>query len=140
MAGFAVVVAVGLITVLVAGQRSAGPSAPSTLGDSAAPVVPAPARTVAHTVLYELEGATAALNITYVADGSAIAQVAQAPTPWSAAVQRHGAEGEEQYYSLSAQNSGPGKLTCRIVVDGATVSERAVAESQGVVRCAKSVG
>ncbi|HVV10286.1 MmpS family transport accessory protein [Amycolatopsis sp.] len=139
MAGLAVVVAVGLITVLVAGQHSGAPSSSNMLGGTEVAVAPAPARIVAHTVQYQLDGGPDALNITYVADGAAIAQVAEAATPWSAVVQRHGTAGESQYYSLSAQNSGKGPLTCRIVVDGATVSEGAAADPHGMVRCSKSV-
>ncbi|WAL67995.1 MmpS family transport accessory protein [Amycolatopsis cynarae] len=140
IAALGVVLAVGLVTLLVAGQRSAGGPAPSPSGMTGAPVVAAPvAQMVAHTVTYELDGGQTALDITYVAQGSAIAQVAKAATPWTMIVERHDPAGGALYVSVSARNSGSGPLHCRVRVDGSTVAEGTVAEPGGMVRCSKSL-
>ena len=138
IAGFAVVLAIGLATGLVAVQRSGAPQ-PASLGGASAPAaVPAPAARVSHLVRYELTGGHA-LNITYVAQDSQIAQVADAAAPWSVSLDAQSVAGSTRYYSVSAQNAGAGPLSCRIVVDGQTVSEASVTASQGVVRCSKSM-
>ncbi|NKQ58673.1 hypothetical protein HFP15_38100 [Amycolatopsis sp. K13G38] len=138
IAGLGVVLAVGLVTGLIATNRSSAP-APASLAGTGAPVAPAPAPVVSHAVVYELSGGQAALNITYVGQDAGIAQVAQAGTPWSVALERQVAKDSTQYYSVSAQNAGSGTLNCRIVVDGVTVSEASAAAPQGMVRCSKSM-
>jgi hypothetical protein len=138
LAALAVILAVGLISVMVAGQRPAQP-APASFGGTGVPAAPAPAPVVVHTVTYQLLGGPAALTITYVAQGTDIAQVAEARTPWSAVIEHRSTAQSSPYYSLSAQNTGPGTLKCRILVDGTTVSEGSVADPHGVVRCWKSL-
>jgi hypothetical protein len=138
LAALAVIVAVGLISAMTAGQRSAQP-VPASLGGTGVPAVPAPDPVVVHTVTYQLLGGPDALNVTYVAQGADIAQVAEAGTPWSVVIEHRSTAQSSQYYSVSAQNAGPGTLKCRILVDGATVSEGSVADPHGVVRCSKSL-
>jgi hypothetical protein len=140
VSGLGVVLVVGLVSILVVAHRPAGP-APATLGGSGAPapVAAAPVPTVIHVVTYQLVGGQAALDITYVAAGAGITQVAQSPTPWSVAIERHDPVTSSPYVSVSARNDGPGTLRCRILVDGTTVAEGVVADPAGTVRCAKTL-
>jgi hypothetical protein len=117
-------------------------------GRSASPAVRAPqiaapiaeaAKVIPHTVLYELTGDGGARNITYVAQGADIAQERVVATPWSKSVQRHSAEGGVDYYSLSAQNAGGGRIGCRITVDGEVVNKNSTSGSGAVVMCSVSV-
>lgn len=138
LAGLGVVLAIGLVSGMVASHR--GDPAPATLNGvnvPAAPPVPVPVP-VQHVVLYQLTGDGSALNITYVGQGADIEQVSEAATPWSATVDHTGAAGGRAYFSLTARNGGARPLGCRISVDGATVSESAAAP-QAVVRCSKSL-
>jgi hypothetical protein len=97
----------------------------------------AAAKTVTHAVSYELFADRGVRNVTYVAQGAAIAQVLDASTPWTKSFQRTGFEGGSEFYSVSAQNAGGGILRCRIVVDGAVVSEKSVAGDRAMVTCAR---
>jgi hypothetical protein len=97
----------------------------------------AAAKTVTHAVSYELLGESGVRNVTYVAQGAAIAQVLDAATPWTKSFQRTGFEGGSEFYSVSAQNAGGGTLRCRIVVDGAVVSENSVTGDRAMVTCAR---
>lgn len=137
LAGIGVVLAVGLVTVLTAGQRSATP-APATLNGVNVPAAPAPVQ-VLHSVTYELTGDGGARDITYVGQGAAIVQVPEAPTPWSVSLDHRGNAGDSQFFSVSARNAGKGTLRCRILVDGAAVIQSSASGSGSVVRCAKSV-
>lgn len=139
-AALGVMLTVGLTSLLVAAQRSSDPSVGSLSGASAPVVAPAaPVPLVSHHVTYELTGGARALNVTYVAQGADIAQVLDTATPWSVSLDRTGAQGSDQYFSVTAQNVGGGTLTCRIIVDGAVVSERSVSTPHGMVRCSKSL-
>ena len=138
IAGLGVVLAVGLVTGLLATNRAGAP-APASLSGTGAPAVSTPAPVVSRAVVYELTGGAGALNITYAGPNADIAQVEQADTPWSVTLDREAAEGSTQFYSLSASNAGGGKLNCRIFVDGTVVSEASVAAPQDVVRCSKSM-
>jgi MmpS family membrane protein len=140
VAGLGVVLVVGLVSILVTAHRPAEP-APPTRGGAGAPVAaaPAPAPTVVHVVTYQLLGGQTALDITYVANGAGIAQVAESRTLWSVAIERHDPVTSSPYVSVSARNGGPGLLSCRIIVDGRTVAERSVADPHGTVRCSKSL-
>lgn len=137
LAGLGVVLAIGLVQMLVAGERPAGPS-PATLNGVNPPAAPAPAAVVVHAVTYELFGTGSALNVTYVGQGADIEQVAQAAAPWSTTVEHSSTAERSQYFSLTARNAGSGNLGCRILVDSRTVSE-ATTGAQGVVRCSKSL-
>jgi hypothetical protein len=92
----------------------------------AAPVAPAAVRTVTRSVVYELLGANGARNVTYSAAGSTLAQQAEVTTPWSTTFTRVGPADRTEFYSIAAQNPGPGELRCRIVVDGVVLSEKTV--------------
>jgi hypothetical protein len=136
LAGLGVVLAIGLVSMVVVGQRSGGP-APATLNGVNVPATPVPVPVV-HEVTYELTGGGRALNITYVGQGADIEQVPEAGTPWSTTVDHTSTTGSSEYFSLTARNAGPGGLGCRISVDGTTVSESTTGP-QGVVRCSKSL-
>jgi hypothetical protein len=137
LAGLGVVLAIGLVSLLVAGRRSGDPS-PATLNGVNPPAAPAPVPVIVHLVTYELTGTGSALNITYVGQGADIEQVAQAAAPWSTTVEHSSTAEASQYFSLTARNAGPGGLGCRILVDGTMVSESTTG-AQGVVRCSKSL-
>ncbi|HKS43802.1 MAG TPA: MmpS family transport accessory protein [Amycolatopsis sp.] len=138
-AGAAVLLAVGLISIVVTTHRTSPvPGAPAG-APTAGPVNPAPEPLVTHTVRYELTGG-AARNISYVTQGSGLAQVAATGSPWAVSLERQAAPRSSQYYSLSAQDTGQGTLKCRVLVDGTVISERSVTGPGEVVRCAKTLG
>src|SRR5205823_3360429 len=126
IAGLGVVLAVGLTSVAITTHKPAAGALGGTGVPAARPVDPAPVPVVTHTVVYELTRG-GALNVTYVTQNSDLAQVAQVSTPWSASVTVEVPVRSPQYYSLTAQDTGAGNLTCRIRVDGAVVSEHTVA-------------
>ena len=113
--------------------RSRGPVTEEPV---AAPVGPAAVRTVSHSVVYELLGAHGARNVTYAAAGSALTQRAEVTTPWSTEFTRVGPAGRTEFYSIAAQNPGPGELRCRIVVDGVVVADKTVTEPGRLFNCA----
>jgi hypothetical protein len=94
-------------------------------------------KTVTHDVIYELLGEEGARNVTYVAQGAAIAQEREAATPWSKSFQRTGVEGGDQFYSVSAQSGGTGTLRCRIIIDGRMVSENSTTGDRAMVTCVR---
>ncbi len=102
----------------------------------AAPVAPAAVRTVTHSVVYELLGANGARNVTYSAAGSTLAQQTEVTTPWSTTFTRVGPADRTEFYSIAAQNPGPGELRCRIVVDGVVLAEKAVSVPGRQFSCA----
>ena len=138
LAGLGVVLAVGVVSVLVAVQRPDAPP-PATLTGPEVPAAPPVAAAVTHVVTYELTGRGTARNITYVGQGADIEQVPQAGAPWSTTLQHTVPAGGSEYFSLTAQNAGPGTLGCRIWVDGTPVSTSSVDAPQGMVRCSKSL-
>jgi hypothetical protein len=97
----------------------------------------AAARVVTHAVSYELLGDQGVRNVTYVAQGAAIAQERDAATPWSKSFQRSGVEGGTEFYSVAAQNAGSGTLRCRIILDGQVVSENTATGDRAIVTCAR---
>jgi hypothetical protein len=136
IAGLGVVLAVGL-TVLTAHKPD--PASSTLTGTPAADsLVAPPDPLVTHNVSYQLTG-DGALNITYVTANSDIAQVTRASTPWSVTLSWQTPEHGSLFYSLTAQDAGPGTLSCRIVVDGAVVSERLVSGPNAVVRCSETL-
>jgi hypothetical protein len=146
-AGIAVLLLAGVGAVLLTqhgggdlpGQGAAsGGSVPQVQAMPAAPAAAAP-QPVYRAVTYELTGGMGALNVTYVVQGSAIEQVRSVGTPWSKSFVRLSAGQGADYLTVSAQNAGAGRLGCRIIVDGAVVSERSATGLNGVVMCAKSV-
>ncbi|MTD57365.1 hypothetical protein GKO32_25835 [Amycolatopsis sp. RM579] len=137
LAALSVLAAIGVVSAVVVGHRQGEP-APATLNGVNPPAAPAPAPLVTHDVTYLLTGDTDALTITYVGQGAAIEQVGEAAMPWSLSIQHTSRAGSDQYFTLTARNTGPGSIGCRIVVDGSTVSESS-AGPQDVVRCSKSL-
>jgi len=121
------------VTAYVVPRSGRGPAKeePAT-----APVTPAAVRTVSHSVVYELLGAHGARNVTYAAEGTALTQQTEVTTPWSAAFSRVGPAGGSEFYSIAARNPGPGRLQCRIVVDGVVVAERTETEPGRLFSCA----
>jgi hypothetical protein len=138
LSGIGVLVTVGVVMVLAAGQRSA-PPVPATLNGVNVPAAPAPVTQILRSVTYELTGDSGANDVTYVGQGASIVQVADADAPWSVSLDHSGNAGESQFFSLSARNAGKGTLRCRILVDGTTVSQASATGAGSVVRCAKSV-
>src|SRR4051812_44292944 len=108
MAGLAVVLAVGVISMVIADQRKGDPAMGTQGGPgtpAAGPVKPPPSRPlVSHAVTYELTG-DGALNITYVTRGSDIAQVSEATDLWSVSLEDQTAPDVQRYYSLMAQDA-----------------------------------
>ncbi|MEA5363411.1 MmpS family transport accessory protein [Amycolatopsis sp., V23-08] len=102
----------------------------------AAPVAPAAVSTVSHSVVYELLGANGARNVTYSGAKAALAQLAEVATPWSAAFTRTGPADRTEFYSIAAQNPGPGELRCRISVDGVVLADKTVSEPGRQFSCA----
>ncbi|SFK40780.1 MULTISPECIES: MmpS family transport accessory protein [Amycolatopsis] len=133
LAGLGAVLAIGVVSVLVAVQRADGP-APATLNGVNVPAAPPPP-VVTHVITYELSGTGTARNVTYVGKGAAIEQVAQAGAPWSVTVEGSAA----RYVSLTAQHAGEGTLTCHILVDGVAVSSSTVSTPEAMLRCSKSL-
>ncbi|WP_020671976.1 MmpS family transport accessory protein [Amycolatopsis nigrescens] len=142
----AVMTGVVLAVLMSASRQSVSPSRPQAQPREDVPAfqaVPAeqPAgdvKPVLYAVTYELSGGAGALNITYVGQGAVLEQERASSTPWRKSVARQGTEDEVGYLTVSAQNSGAGRLTCRILLDGEVVSER-TAGPNGVVMCAKSI-
>jgi hypothetical protein len=97
--------------------------------------VAAAGRAVSYAVVYELSGADGAQNVTYVAQGAELIQKAEVPAPWSAAFERAGVEGRDEFYSVSAQGTGNGVLRCRILVDGQVISENLAPSTGAPVTC-----
>lgn len=102
----------------------------------AAPVSPVAVPTVSHTVVYELLGEGGARNVTYAAEGATLAQRSEVSTPWSTTFTRTGQAGRTEFYSVAAENRGPGPLRCRIVVDGVVVADKTVTDVGRPFSCA----
>jgi hypothetical protein len=109
-----------------------GPAAPVVGIAKAEPVV----QLATHSVVYQLLGpAEGARNLTYVATGADLEQLAAVAAPWSVTVSRTGPADQVQFSSLAAQNAGPGELTCRIVVDGVVAAEKSVSGEGRQLSC-----
>ncbi|MFI5593322.1 MmpS family transport accessory protein [Amycolatopsis sp. NPDC051758] len=128
-----VLAAAFVVTSYVVPRSARGPAKEEPV---AAPVVPAAVATVSHSVVYELLGPDGARNVTYAAAGSALTQQAEVTTPWSVSFTRVGPADRTEFYSIAAQNPGPGELRCRILVDGAVVAEKSVTEPGRLFSCA----
>lgn len=136
-----VVVVIGVIAVAFAVASYVMPKAAPAADEGATPVVGiAKAEPVVqlatHSVVYQLLGpAEGARNLTYVATGADLEQLAAVTAPWSVTVSRTGPADQVQFSSLAAQNAGPGELTCRIVVDGVVVAEKSVSGEGRQLSC-----
>jgi hypothetical protein len=144
-AGIGALLLAGVGTVVLVQHRGGEmPGHGAAPGGSVAQALPAKPEASApqpvyRAVTYELTGGMGALNVTYVVQGSAIEQLRSVGTPWSKSFVRRGTGQGADYLTVSAQNAGAGRLGCRIIVDGAVVSERSVTGLNGVVMCAKSI-
>ncbi|MGW4488483.1 MmpS family transport accessory protein [Amycolatopsis sp. NPDC004368] len=128
-----VVVVVGVVAVAIAVASYVTPKAAPSAGDpgqvspsQVAQAEPVAVQNVTRTIVYSLEGEGGARNLTYVAADAGLEQQAEVATPWSVTVTRTAPAGEAEFASLAVQSAGPGRLTCRITVDGAVVAERSV--------------
>lgn len=133
-----VVVVLGVVAVAVAVATYVTPKTSPTAQNTPAPrveQVAAAVRAVTHAVVYELSGAKRAENVTYVAEGSELKQETEVEAPWSAAFDRAGQEGRDEFYSVSALGVGRGVLHCRILVDGVVVSENTAPATGAPVTC-----
>ncbi|MDT8915055.1 MmpS family transport accessory protein [Amycolatopsis sp. PS_44_ISF1] len=125
------VVVIGVIAVAFAVAACVMPkTSPRSGGSPATPVVDVAkaepvVQTASHIVVYQLLGQNAR-NLTYVAGGADLEQLAAVTVPWSVTITHTGPAGEAAFSSLAAQNAGPGTLTCRILVDGGLVAEKSV--------------
>jgi hypothetical protein len=135
-----VVVVLGVVGIAIAVASFVMPEAAhGPTGDqpaAAVPAAPAAVRTISHTVVYELHGAHGARNVTYAAEGASLAQQAEVATPWSTTFTRVGPADRTEFYSVSAQNAGPGSLRCRILVDGVVIAEKSVSGEGLQFNCA----
>jgi hypothetical protein len=114
--------AILLLIVVVAAMSSGdtGSGSPGSGGDTAQ-------------VVYEVDGAQHANNISYAADGGgSIAQDNNVPLPWRKEIT---VERGFAIVNLTAQNAGSGTITCRIVVDGEVVREVSSQGEYAVVSC-----
>jgi len=132
-----VVVVLGVLAVAFVVMSLATPR-PGTAPERQRPAVPPPVHvpTASHDVVYELIGTHGARNVTYAAEGTSLAQQEETGTSWTKAFTRVGPAGRTEFYSVSAQNAGPGSLSCRIVVDGVVLAEHAVSGEGRQVSCA----
>lgn len=92
---------------------------------AAAPTAPAAAQ-----ITYEVTGSGSGVTITF-GRGTSVAQVAGADLPWERTAP---AAGEPTDYSVTAAG-GSGELSCRILVDGAAISEESAAGDYPAVSC-----
>ncbi len=92
---------------------------------SAAPTTP-----VAAQITYEVTGSGSGVTITF-GRGTSVAQVSGADLPWERTAP---AAGEPTDYSVTAAG-GSGELACRILVDGAVISEESADGDYSAVSC-----
>lgn len=107
-----------------------GSSEPGSAPVADDPVVDAAAPPAAAQVTYEVTGSGSAGTIT-VGRGTSVSQVSGAELPWQ---QTSPADVEPTEYSVSAAG-GSGEISCRIVVDGAVLSEQSAEGDYSAVSC-----
>jgi len=107
------------------GTASAGNEEPAVA--PAVETAPEPAPTE---VTFEVTGSGSADTIT-IGRGTSVAQVSGAELPWQ---RSSPAEAEPTDYSVSAAG-GSGRISCRILVDGAVVSEESAEGDFSAVSC-----
>ncbi|WP_344025933.1 MmpS family transport accessory protein, partial [Pseudonocardia kongjuensis] len=94
------------------------------------PAVDAVTEPAATEVTFEVNGSGSAVTIT-VGRGTAVSQVSGAELPWERTLP---AEPESTDYSVSAAG-GSGEISCRILVDGAVISEESAEGDFSAVSC-----
>jgi hypothetical protein len=131
---FWIVAAILLVVVIVVNLPGVKGDAPSGAGDSR--VVPEPGRAPLR-VLYEVEGTASGASLTFATNDGSEQTKTNIPlinTKGTAGVEFTATSG--QFLYLSAQNLGEaGTVTCRISVDGVTVSENTSSGSYSIASC-----
>ncbi|WP_226366441.1 MmpS family transport accessory protein [Pseudonocardia sp. ICBG162] len=93
-------------------------------------VAAAPTTSAAAQITYEVTGSGSGVTITF-GRGTSVAQVSGADLPWERTAP---AAGEPTDYSVTAAG-GSGELSCRILVDGAVISEESADGDYSAVSC-----
>ena len=86
------------------------------------------------TIRYEVDGAAAATNVTYMFDHGQ-EQDTKVTLPWS---KEFTAGQGFQVFVVNAQNAGTGSISCRILVDGTVITEKTSNGQYAVVLCSGS--
>lgn len=116
---------VAAVLLLLAGAGVAAEGTPRTPAAAAAAGPAAPSR-----VVYEVDGDAATARVTWTAD--AVHRDAAAALPW----RLEAALPPGALPALTAENTGGGSVTCRIVLDGVLVAQLTSFDPFGVVDCA----
>jgi hypothetical protein len=85
------------------------------------------------TVVYEITSRSGRASITYATEGFNISQVTSARLPWKKTFKM--SDSSSNIYTLTAQNSGGGTITCRILVDGHQAAKNSSTGRYAVVTC-----
>jgi hypothetical protein len=86
------------------------------------------------TIRYEVDGAAAAMNVTYMVDHGQ-EQDTKVTLPWS---KEFTAGQGFQAFVVNAQNAGTGSISCRILIDGKVITEKTSNGQYAVVMCSGS--
>lgn len=133
-----------LLVILIAaigGGGSSTPTGSTGAAPTAAPSSSAPAgggstgasssAPASSGVVYEVTGSGRATSISYGSDGG-ISQANGERLPWTESAEAADGFG---IYSLTAQSSGSGEITCRITVDGEEIARQTSRGQYAVVSC-----
>lgn len=118
-----------VVMIIVLSSKSSSPTAAPTQAQPAAPAQPAAKAKAeapaAQTVTYVVTGSTA--NVTYGPAG----------TDLSGSVPMHVAKplGTPSYYAITAQLQGGGTVSCKIEVDGKTISSSTAQGGYNIAQC-----
>lgn len=114
------------------GQPGVVPAADTPVADIAPNGAPAPdaAAGAAGEVTFEVNGSGTLRMITF-GGGSSVGQASEVPLPWRRAVP---ASDEPAEYSVTA-SGGDGEISCRILADGAVISEETAGSGYSAVSC-----
>lgn len=114
------------------GQPGVVPAADTPEADTAPHGAPAPAAAggAPGEVTFEVNGSGTSRMITF-GGGSSVGQASEVPLPWRRAVT---ASDEPAEYSVIA-SGGDGEISCRILVDGAVISEETAGSGYSAVSC-----
>lgn len=114
------------------GQPGVVPAADTPVADIAPNGAPAPdaAAGASGEVTFEANGSGTSRMITF-GGGSSVGQASEVPLPWRRAVP---ASDEPAEYSVTA-SGGDGEISCRILADGAVLSEETAGSGYSAVSC-----
>jgi hypothetical protein len=122
----------------VAPAAASGTSSSAAASQKAAPA----AKPASRTVTYTVTGSGKATSISYltVNGGDTGEEQANGKTlPWKKVVKiKDDGLFETSIFSLTAQNGGTGKITCKIEADGKTISKHSSSGQYAVVSCSGS--